>query len=148
MRLINKFKKLYWTGLALITVSLVNVTEVVAATCTQDTTKILGPMQRVACQAGIIPSESIPGDSAIERFAYQIGSIFGALLGFVGVVFILMGVWAGYNWMTARGNSEKVRESQDMLRNAVIGVVVVFSVFAITRTVLSNISSVVAPAGF
>ncbi|MEK7139360.1 MAG: hypothetical protein AAB817_01535, partial [Patescibacteria group bacterium] len=39
----------------------------------------------------------------------------------LGVVFLVLTVYAGFKWMTAGGNSEQIDEAKALLRNAVIG---------------------------
>jgi hypothetical protein len=139
-------KRIYWSIILAALISPVVASSVLAVECNGDTTSPLGPFHRVGCTSGL--AGDVEGDTSIERLANVFGMIVSVILGFVGVVFMIMGLWAGYLWMTARGSSEKISQAQDMLRNAIIGVIIVLSIFAITRTVLSNVSGVVAPGGW
>jgi hypothetical protein len=65
-----------------------------------------------------------------------IGRIIYVLLSLLGVVFLLLMLYAGYLWMTAGGDEKKVAEAKNIIRNAIIGVVIIASAFAITNFVL------------
>ncbi len=60
------------------------------------------------------------------------GQIIGALLSFVGVLFLILMIYAGLMWMTAQGNSQQVDKAKELLINSVIGIIIVFSAYAIT----------------
>lgn len=65
-----------------------------------------------------------------------IGRIINIFLGFLGVVFLVLMLYAGYLWMTAGGDAEKVAKAQKTIRNAVIGLVIIASAWAITSFIL------------
>ena len=54
-----------------------------------------------------------------------------AALGFVGLIFFIMILFAGYQWMTAGGNEDKVKEAKQRLQHAIIGLVVIVAAFAL-----------------
>ena len=60
------------------------------------------------------------------------GKIIGVVLSFVGVIFLLLMIFAGLTWMTASGNQEKVTKAKDLMINATIGLVIVLAAYAIT----------------
>lgn len=68
------------------------------------------------------------------------GRFIETFLSFLGVIFILLAIYAGYLWMTARGKEEKVEEARSILTNAVIGLVIIVAAYAITYFVLFYIS--------
>lgn len=67
------------------------------------------------------------GPTAIEF----VGIIINAFFGLLGIVFIVLILLAGYNWMTAQGDESKVEKAQDTLRYAIIGLVIIVGAFAI-----------------
>lgn len=71
--------------------------------------------------------EGTPADPRV--LAARIIKIF---LGFMGIVFLVLIVWAGYNWMTAAGNEEKITKAKDVLTAAVIGLIIILAAYAIT----------------
>lgn len=70
-------------------------------------------------------------ESGQLKIAEFIGLLINALLGFLGVLFMILIIYAGYLWMTARGNEDQVNRSQTILRNSVIGMVIVSAAYAI-----------------
>ncbi len=60
-----------------------------------------------------------------------IGTIIAAVLGLLGVIFIILIVIAGYQWMTAGGNEETIKKSRQRITNAIIGLVIVLAAYAI-----------------
>ena len=65
-----------------------------------------------------------------------------AVLGLMGMIFIVLVILAGYNWLTATGDTDKVEKAQDTLRYAVIGLVVILAAYAITFFVFSVLSKI------
>jgi len=63
------------------------------------------------------------------------GQIIGVVLSFVGVLFLILIIYAGLLWMTAQGNEQKITKAKDLLVNAVIGLIIVFAAYAITAFV-------------
>lgn len=61
-----------------------------------------------------------------------IGGLLGTLLSFLGIIFFLIIVYAGFKWMMARDNAAEVGKAKEMITSAVIGLIVVLSAYAIT----------------
>jgi len=59
------------------------------------------------------------------------GAAVSAFLGLLGVIFTALIVYAGYYWMTAEGEEEKVKKAKDTIRQAIIGLVLVIAAYAI-----------------
>ena len=69
-----------------------------------------------------------------------IGQIIGIALSFVGAIFFLLVLYAGFRWMTAFGNEEKVSTSKSIMEHAVLGLVIVLSAYAISRFVFGALT--------
>lgn len=69
------------------------------------------------------------------------GAVLTSALSLMGVVFLILAIYSGYIWMTARGNEEMVTKAKNTLTNSIIGLMIVLSAYAITYFVLSQISS-------
>ncbi|MFA5413571.1 MAG: hypothetical protein WC348_03470 [Patescibacteria group bacterium] len=93
---------------------------------------IHGGLNEAAEVAGI-PQE---GESSIP---VRIGNIISYALGFVGVIFLILMIAGGLLWMTAAGNEERVTKAKSLITNAVIGMVIVFSAYAITYFVTNTL---------
>ncbi len=59
------------------------------------------------------------------------GTVVGAVLGLLGVIFIILIIYSGIMWMTASGDEAKVEKAQKILRNAIIGLIITVSATAI-----------------
>lgn len=64
--------------------------------------------------------------------AETIGAVIRAALSLVGVIFLALMVYAGYLWMTAQGEEEKVDKAQKIIKTAIIGLIIVVSAYSIT----------------
>jgi amino acid transporter len=71
-----------------------------------------------------------------------VASVVQAFLGLLGIIFVILIISAGYNWMTAAGEEEKVNKAKDTIKRAIIGIIITIGAYAITYFVLSNIQGV------
>lgn len=80
-------------------------------------------------EAGLNPGK---GGTASESIAMGAGSILGAILSFLGVIFLVMMIYGGVLWMTVPANEKGVSKAKGIITAAAIGLVIVLSAFAIT----------------
>lgn len=78
------------------------------------------------------------GDADLKT---TIGNIINVVLGFLGVIAVVIVLFGGFKWMTAGGNDEKVQEAKKLLIAGVIGLAIIFSAYAITSFVLTSLVS-------
>ncbi|MBI4138520.1 hypothetical protein HY479_00010 [Candidatus Uhrbacteria bacterium] len=71
-----------------------------------------------------------------------LGNIVAALIGFVGALLFFYMLYGGYLWMTAGGAKEKVQSAQLVIKNAIIGIVIVALSYAIANFVIGNLANV------
>lgn len=87
--------------------------------------------------------QKVAGDSFAETdknsLATILGLVIGAALSLLGIIFIILMVLAGYNWMTASGNEQKVEDAKSTIKRAIIGLVIVIGSWAIWRFLLENL---------
>ena len=74
-----------------------------------------------------------------------IGSLINVVLGFLGIVLLFYVLRAGFLWMTAGGDEKQVTTAKNMIRDAVIGLVVIIAGFAISNFVLQQLVIVTGP---
>ena len=68
-----------------------------------------------------------------EKFiATKLGDMIGFVLSFIGVLFLILTIYGGINWMTAGGNEQKVEKAKTIIINAIIGLLIVLSAYTIT----------------
>jgi len=70
-----------------------------------------------------------------------VGNYIKIALSLVGTIFIALTVYAGFLWMTASGEDEKVTKAKDILQAAVIGLIITVSAYSITYFVTGWIFS-------
>lgn len=63
------------------------------------------------------------------------------LLSVLGVVFLVLLIYGGFLWMTARGNDQQVEESKEVIFSSVIGLIIVLSAYAVSYFVIKNLTS-------
>jgi hypothetical protein len=85
---------------------------------------------------------SSPVVSSNQTIYTLIGQFISILLGTLGVVFLIIVVYAGIQWMLAGGDDSKVTESRKLLTNAVIGLAIVLGAYAISIFVIESLINV------
>lgn len=65
-----------------------------------------------------------------------VGKVITYLLGFLGVVFLLLIVWAGFTWMISQGDETKVKKARKIIGASVMGLVVIILSLAIVQFVI------------
>ena len=68
------------------------------------------------------------------------GSLIKVVVGFLGVIFLVLTIYAGFTWMTAAGDPKQIDKAKSILTTAVIGLVIVLSSFAITDFIITNLT--------
>lgn len=76
------------------------------------------------------------GDRAKQDVRGLIGNIISIVLGFLAVIFLAITIFAGFQYMTAGGNQEKTSKALALLKNAIIGLIIVLLAWALTRFVI------------
>ena len=72
-----------------------------------------------------------------------IGTLINIALSLLGIVFLLLTLYAGWLWMTAAGDSKQTGKAKDILITAVVGLVILLSAYAISNFVIDNIQTAV-----
>ncbi len=67
-----------------------------------------------------------------------IAMIIQVVLSFLGVIFFIIMIYAGFLWMTAGGNEEQLTKAKNLLKNGTIGLLIVLAAYAITYFVVSQ----------
>ena len=77
------------------------------------------------------------GDATPEEL---IGRVISAVLGISGSLALLMFIYGGFTWMLSGGNSEKVTKGKNTLVWASIGLVVIFSSYALVNLIFDSLA--------
>jgi len=96
------------------------------------------------------PLETVGGSEGIgfdteelsrwDALAVLTGQIIQYVMAFIGVVLAVIIVYAGYLWLTAGGNEEQVTKAKTLLKNAVIGLAIVFTAAIISAFILDALA--------
>lgn len=105
----------------------------------QPTTDPYG-LSETAKEAGLIQENQNPA-----TVSQIIGLIINAALGLIGVIYLIIIIYSGFQWMTAGGNEETIAKAKKRLINATIGIIIVFAAFIITNFVVFKILEITLP---
>ncbi len=83
------------------------------------------------------PLADIKGPGAI---VFNVISVF---LGLLGVVAVLLMIYGGFLWLTAGGEENKAKTGTTLLFQAVVGLLIILSAYAVTYFVLVQITTAV-----
>jgi len=64
-----------------------------------------------------------------------ISTLISVILGFLGIIFLVLTISAGFKWMTSQGNEEEIKKAKGTVKNSIIGLVIVIAAYAITYSV-------------
>ena len=64
------------------------------------------------------------------------------ILGFLGIIALVLILLGGFKWMLAAGNEEKVEEAKKLLWAGLIGLILILAAFAISNFVISSLMNV------
>ena len=85
------------------------------------------------------PIAQLYGDPDDVSLAETIANIIKAILGLLGIIFIALMVYAGFMWMTAAGNEDRIKKAKTTIAAAIVGVAIVLAAFLITTFVIDAI---------
>jgi len=95
----------------------------------------LNVLESAGSQAGYNPPEGDIND-LIDT---TIGQIIAIVLGFLGIIFLILVIYSGFQWMTAGGNEDTITAAKKRMTNAVIGLGIVLAAWIITFFVIWNL---------
>ncbi|MBI4090883.1 MAG: hypothetical protein HY422_02565 [Candidatus Komeilibacteria bacterium] len=75
------------------------------------------------------------GSGAPADIKITIAKIVRAILGFVGIVFVVLIIIGGIQWMTSGGNEKKIEEAKKRIVNATIGLVIILAAYSIALSI-------------
>ncbi len=70
-----------------------------------------------------------------------ISGLISVFLGILGIIFFLLTLYAGFLYMTAAGEDDKVDKAKKLLTQAVIGLVIILAAYAISTFVTSSLTT-------
>lgn len=79
-------------------------------------------------------------DSEGTQMTEIIATVIQVFLSLLGLIFIILILYAGYNWMSAGGDEQKVTKAKETIQRAIIGLVIIVLAYSITYFVFNNLS--------
>ncbi|MDD3711088.1 MAG: pilin [Patescibacteria group bacterium] len=67
--------------------------------------------------------------------------IINVALGFLAIIAVSLAIFGGFLWMTSEGNEEKVSKAKRVLKNALIGLIIVLSAWGIVTFIFRSLFS-------
>ena len=78
-------------------------------------------------ETGGIPKNTVQGIVVL---------VINSILSLLGVIFLIIILYAGFLWMTAGGNDDQVGKAKKLMTNSIIGIVIIVGAYAISYFVL------------
>ncbi len=94
-------------------------------------------MQTQALETGIGYGSQI--GLGVQDIRITIANIIRGILGFLGIVAVAIILYGGFLYMTAQGIPEKVLLARKVLISALIGLIIIFSAYAITSFIINKL---------
>jgi hypothetical protein len=68
-----------------------------------------------------------------------IARLIKVVLSILGVILVVLIIYAGFKWMTAGGESKGTTEAKTILQNAIIGLIIIVAAWSITTFVVDSL---------
>lgn len=83
--------------------------------------------------------ETVSSRDDVQDLRLVISKYINIFLGFLGIVFLILIIYAGILWLSAQGNSDNVSKARSLLFTGIIGLAVILSAFAIASFVTDRL---------
>lgn len=91
---------------------------------------------------GVDSAGSTAGLGDASDLPSLVGRGVGVLLGILGLLFVVLTVYAGFLYLTAQGEDTNVKKAKKMLSQAVIGLILTVSAYAISNVVIDSLTTI------
>ena len=89
--------------------------------------------------AQVFGQDTADPDQATTVLAEGVAQIIQVALSLLGVLLIVLILYAGFLWMTAAGSEEKISKAKKIIGAAIIGLAIILSAYLITAFVISQL---------
>ena len=104
-----------------------------AACCTTGTADPAG--------CSVCLTNPLTGTTKSEGIPTLLGNVINSVLGIIGSLALVMFIYGGATWMLSAGNQEQVTKGKNILIWATLGLVIIFTAYALVRFVLTTITA-------
>ncbi|HNV96880.1 MAG TPA: hypothetical protein PKL13_01005 [bacterium] len=77
------------------------------------------------------------GYNVVPNIEMIIGNTIQVILSFVGILFLILIIISGLQWMMAGGNEETISKAKTRIKNSIYGLAIVLLAYAITYFIIS-----------
>lgn len=91
------------------------------------------------CEEGLIKADTGLGD--VEPTIIM-ARIINTCLTLLGIVSLVLMVYAGFIWMLARGNDEEIKRAQEILKGAAFGLIIILASYSFAHFVFYNLEKI------
>lgn len=70
-----------------------------------------------------------------------IANVIKVILGFLGIVAVVIIVVGGFEWMTSGGSDDKAKEGRTRITNGVIGLIIILAAYGLANFAINNLIS-------
>lgn len=121
-------------------VSLLITTSALAADTPSIFDKISGSAKKAINEAfGGGQEVDVSGKEYGDPFMRMLIMVINSLLTFIGVLFFLLLIYAGYLWLNARGREEQIEKAKKITREALVGLIIIILARIFTELFLTEI---------
>ncbi len=92
-----------------------------------------GKLKKFAEEQGVGYAEKISP-------AVYIGKVLNIIYSFLGLIGLILVIYGGFKWLTAEGSQEDIQKAKKIITNTIIGLVILFSAYAITQFVVEQLT--------
>jgi len=84
-------------------------------------------------------NSGLPDSSSVEDPRRLVVQIIKFVVGFLGILAVIIILYAGFKWMFSGGSEEKIGEAKSMLIAGLIGLIIIVFAYIIANFVISSI---------
>jgi cytochrome bd-type quinol oxidase subunit 1 len=114
--------------------SFLNSLPVLAQTSLENAYEKLRPFSDVYNMRGLLE-----GGDARSEFIQRIAAVVNIFLSLLVITMVILIMYGGYLWLTARGNEKQVEDAKHTIKSAIIGTFIIMLAVAITFFVVRGI---------
>lgn len=97
------------------------------------------PAMAINLTTGLPEAAGDAGYDTNQELPVLVGKIIKVIIAFLGVIFLVLTIYAGITWMTAAGEEKQIAKAKGILTASVIGLVIVLAAYSITTFIVANI---------
>ena len=82
-------------------------------------------------------SAGFEADDTGTQLGKVVALVIKGFLSLLGIIFIILIILSGFNWMTSEGDEQKITKAKETIRTAIIGLFIIIAAYSITYFVFN-----------